>query len=329
MKKSGAFRSSLLTAASVLAGISTVHGQVLFSDDFNTTNGSDWKVNALTGFDRAQFLFDYSTVGVPAAPNSGGTTLGVRLQANRTGGTTLSGVSISPIGQSFTGDYQLRFDLWQNYQAGSASIAVGGNGTTQLTGAGILTSGNVATFAGAGDGLWFADTMDGGSATDYRVYYKTTAQTTASLYNGGSQQNSNAYYSNFGGVQAPAAQTALYPEQGNLNAGATALSPVGTLSFGWHDVQITKIGNTVTWDVDGKRIATVPDITAISGLGGNNILLEQTDSNASSSTDVNSDNLLFGLIDNVRVTTVPEPSTYALLGSGALLLLARARRGKR
>src|SRR4051812_35498641 len=107
MKKSGAFRSSLLTAASVLAGISTVHGQVLFSDNFNTTNGSDWKVNALTGFDRAQFLFDYSTVGVPAAPNSGGTTLGVRLQANRIGGTTLSGVSISPLGQSFTGDYKL------------------------------------------------------------------------------------------------------------------------------------------------------------------------------------------------------------------------------
>src|ERR1043165_1756448 len=141
MKKSGGFRSSLLAASSLLAGISAAHGQVLFSDDFNTTNGSDWKVNALTGFDRAQFLFDYSTVGIPAAPNSGGTTIGVRLQANRIGGSTLSGVSISPIGQSFTGDYELRYNLWQNT---IGPFPAGGSGSTQLTGGGIMTSGNVA-----------------------------------------------------------------------------------------------------------------------------------------------------------------------------------------
>lgn len=319
MKKSGGFRSSLLTAAGLLAGISAAHGQVLYSEDFNSENGSNWKVNALTGFDRAQFLFDYSTVGIPAAPNSSGTTLGVRLQANRIGGSTLSGVSISPIGQSFTGDYKLEYDLWQNT---IGPFPGGGSGSTQMTGGGIMTSGNVAHYAGSGDGIWFVTSGDGNTTSDYRVILKGLNQApgaTGVTYDANSQANTAAYYSNFGSATPPAAQATLFSEQ-------TGTTVAGAQAFAWHDVTVTKVGNTVTWTVDGKELGVVDIAATAQTYGGNNILFSQFDINTGSSTSTDSDALLFGLVDNVRVTAVPEPSTYALMGSGVLFLLARARR---
>ena len=53
----------------------------------------------------ADFFFDYSSVGIPAAPNGAGTR-GLKLQANLTNGI-FSGMSVSPTGQNFTGDYRL------------------------------------------------------------------------------------------------------------------------------------------------------------------------------------------------------------------------------
>ena len=182
-----------------------------------------------------------------------------------------------------------------------------------------MTAGNVAHFAGAGDGLWFAATGEGGSGSDYRAYFRGVNQTTAGIYAAGSQNNSATYYTTAfpGGVSAPAGQTALFPAQ-------TGTTGAGTLGWAWHDVAITKSGNTVTWDVDGIRLATV-DLTTAGAFGGNNILFAQSDINTGQ-TSVGEEPVLFGLIDNVRVTAVPEPSTYALLGLGAL---AFARRRKK
>jgi len=313
MKKPAA-RSYVLAVASLMSAVTAAHGQVLFQDNFDATPASNWIINAGTAQDRAVIGFDYSGVGIPAAPNSGGTTIGAMLQANRpTGAGALSGVSISPVGQSFAGDYQLRYDLWQNFPGPAPG---GGTGSTQMTAGGIMTAGNVATFAGAGDGLWFAATGEGGSSSDYRVYFNGINQTTASIYPAGGQNNSLAYYTGAfpGGVSAPAAQTTLFPSQ-------TGTTAAGTLGWAWHDVVITKSGNTVTWDVDGVRLANV-DLTTAPAFGGNNILFAQSDINATQTTAAG-DPVLFGLIDNVRVTTVPEPSTYALLGLGALVIAAR------
>jgi hypothetical protein len=325
MKKPAARSSYFLASASLLSALAT-HGQeILFFDNFNGTPAAAWNVNASTANDRAVFLFDYGTLGIPSAPRSGSSHIGVMLQANRpVGAGALSGVSISPVGQHFTGDYEVRYDLWQNFPG---PFPAGGTGSTQLTGAGIMTAGNVATFAGAGDGLWFAATGDGGSTLDYRGYVKGANQSTTSTavnYAAGSQAESAAYYNTFGNVSAPPAA------QLTLNPTPTGNTAVGSLGMAWHDVRITKIGNTVTWAVDGKLIATA-DIAAAQGVagsafGGDNILFAQADINATQTTTA-LDPLLFGLIDNVTVVTVvPEPSTYALMGTGALLLLARARR---
>lgn len=61
-------------------------------------------------------------------------------------------------------------------------------------------------------------------------------------------------------------------------------------------------------------------------LGGGNILFNHYDINATSSSDPNAPDLLFGLIDNVVVEVIPEPSTFALCGAGLAGLMSRRRR---
>src|SRR5688500_20002832 len=82
-----------------------------YVEDFDTDSTAEWNVNQPGGANAsdnfADLFFDYSTVGIPSAPNSlGGTTRGIKLEANVSAGV-FSGISASPIGQSVTGNYTL------------------------------------------------------------------------------------------------------------------------------------------------------------------------------------------------------------------------------
>lgn len=311
---------ALLGSAALMAQSS--FGQIVYSDNFDVDSTANWTINGGPSDEAVNIFFDYSTVGIPSAPNSGGTTRGVKMQANQSSGI-FGGVSASPIGQSFSGNYELRLDMWLNF---NGPAPVGGSGSTQLGGAGIGTAGGTAQWpGGAQDSVWFAAVGDGNSSSDYRAYSSlapTSYTAPSGVYAAGTgtspdaRNHNHPYYSGFGGVSAPAAQLGLYPQQ-------TGTTLVGSFGFEWHDVSILKIGNTITWSIDGLLIATVDATTAT--LGGGNILLVYSDSNTSSSSDVNDVNLLFGLYDNVRVT-VPEPSAFALVGLSGLALLARRRK---
>lgn len=325
MKNSSSSRSSAAAALALLALTASTPAQTLFSNGLDSSAG--WTINASGANDVALFGFDYSTVGVPPSPNGGGSTIGLKLQANLAGGVQ-SGVSVSPTGQAFTGDYQLRFDLWQNY---NGPVNGGGSGSTQLSGGGIGTAGTVsqrdtgATTPNGQDSVFFMATGDGGATVDYRIYPKGVYAGVASgFYAAGTgadvRNDLDPYYASFGAVGAPAAQTTLFPNQ-------TGTSRVGSMAFEWHDVVITKVGNTVTWDIDGVRLGTV-DTTGIV-FGGDNILLNHSDINAGSSADANSPAMAFGLFDNVRVTVVPEPSTFSLMAVAGAFLVSRSRRQKR
>src|SRR5688572_29037799 len=125
--------SALLTAQPVSA-------QVSFSDSFDVDSTANWLVNYGGGNNAANLFFDYSTIGIPSAPNSiGGSTRGAKLEANF-GPTTgsIGGVSISPLGGSFLGNFTVRFDMWINF---NGPFPGGGSGSTQMTGGGIGTSG--------------------------------------------------------------------------------------------------------------------------------------------------------------------------------------------
>ncbi len=69
----------------------------------------------------AEFAFDYSTFGIPAAPGSSDT-LGLRLRANIPGGAAspvttrpagvTSGLSVSPTGKDFGTNYRMSGTTW-------------------------------------------------------------------------------------------------------------------------------------------------------------------------------------------------------------------------
>jgi hypothetical protein len=309
---------------------SAAEAQLLFNETFDVDPTANWTFNSSIAGDtannnsggEANFFFDYSTVGIPAAPNSiGGTTRGLKLEANVPGTAVFSGISVSPNGQSFSGDYVLRFDAWQNI---NGPFPAGGSGSTQMTDAGVGTNGTTAQFPGGTlQSAMFAASGDGGTATDYRAYTApgAPATDTSGVYAAGavtgSTNNTNSYYSNFGNASAPAAQVALFPQQ-------TGTTAAGTQGMAWHVWEITKSGNFVTWEIDDKPIATLDISTA--NLAGSNIFLGQFDINATSSADVNARSLLFGLVDNVRVTAIPEPGTGLLLLFSAFPLTLRRRR---
>jgi hypothetical protein len=291
-----------------------------YQNDFEADTSASWAINNGPSDSAADFFFDYSTVGIPSAPNSsGGSTRGMKLQANQSLGM-FSGMSVSPTGQSFSGDYALTFDWWANF---NGPFPAGGNGSTQLSTYGIGTSGGVAQWPGAThESVWFGATGDGGSSADWRAYSSAAVsgyQDTSGVYAAGSvtgsRNSSNAYYAGFGGNSAPAAQVALYAQQ----TGATA---AGSAGMEWHQVRIDKIGNLATWKVDDVLIATI-DLNTVS-LGGGNIFFGHSDINATSSSDPNDSALLFTLVDNIAV--VPEPGTLSVLGAGIVPLLLGLRR---
>jgi hypothetical protein len=102
-------------------------------DRLPTVGGVDGIIDDLSGF-----AFDYSSVGIPAAPNSlGGSTIGLKLQANLFS-NALGGFSVSPNGLNLTGNYTVSFDAWSNTVGPFPS---GGSGSTNMSTFGVLTSG--------------------------------------------------------------------------------------------------------------------------------------------------------------------------------------------
>ena len=302
-------RLSLAAAAVVAFTQPSSAQQVLYSENFETDVAANWNINAPSARDTADFGFDYSTVGIPAAPGAT-TTRGLRLGANRPiGGTAArTGVSVSPKDQSFTGSYVMEFDMWANFPGPAPA---GGAGSTQLTGGGILTSGTVpnhdtAAASPIGDAIWFAVTGESGATLDFRAYFNGINQTDPSLYQAGGLGHELAYYqTNFpGGVSAPAAQVAAFPSQ-------TGQTGNGSVGWKWRHVTITKDGDIVTWDIDNVRISTVDLVANGVATGGNNILLAHSDINATATTAA-LDPVHFGLIDNLRVTTLATKVTATL-----------------
>lgn len=296
-------RLAATLALTALAGTATAQVQI-FSEDFDTDHSLDntWVTNSAGGYNPVDIYFDYSTVGIPSAPNStGGSTRGAKLQANLDPLVQVfpSGSSISPASFSTSDNFEMRWDWWLNF---NGPLNAGGAGSTQLGGAGFGTAALTTQMPTSIDSIFVACSGDGaGTTADYRVYtpaFPASLQDPSGVYAAGtvgSRNNTHAYYqSTFTPVAAPAAQLALYPQQSGMTAG-------GTAGMRWNDISLKKVASIITYSINGLLIATI-DISTNGTLGGANIVFGHFDINAGASTDVNAPNLAFSLVDNIRVT---------------------------
>jgi hypothetical protein len=272
-------------------------GELLFAESFHNNTSSNWTV----AFSRHEddvawdyelvFGWDYSTMGIPAAPNSGGVTRGVKMAVNqypKFGAGLAYAMSLTPNGQVFSGDYEVKFDLWMNFNGPVGNnYPAGGAGSTEFVTFGIGKQTNAPQYWGASsgtfdpvpaEGAWFAVDGDGGSGTDFRAIKTRFQQVPESgIYHAGDwvdlpstnpefvnnvRRWSNPYYHDAipGNLQPPQYQLNTYPQQlasnvaGDPEPGRTAK---GVLGFGWHEVTLTVRGQAVTWSINGLPIATI------------------------------------------------------------------------
>ena len=302
-----------VTAIIFIASVSTQGA--LYSDNFDVDSSSGWNINASSADTSAIFGFDYSTVGVPASPNGGGTTLGVRLGANIADPASSEAVTLSPLGQSFSGSYVLMFDMWVN---ANGPFPAGGGGSTEFFTAGIGYDDVTVNLGGtSGSGGWFAATGEGGSSRDYRAYKDGGEQFPASgQFFAASGNGSDPHYAAFGSIDVAGA----VPAQTAVHAAQTGITGAGSVGFAWHEVVITVDGATALWEIDGISIVQLnPAIGASFSLDGN-ISIGYMDAFSSVSDNPETS---FGLIDNLVV--IPEPATFTVLLMGGIAILRRRR----
>ncbi len=293
--------NALGTATSSSANL-TISGYYL--DTLDANSSANWVTNTSSADNRITWNFDYSTVGIPLLSGAS-STRALKMEANLSL-AAVAAINLSPKNQSFTGDYQLRFNVWLNFVGPAPG---GGTGSTEAFTAGIGTTGDRVEWAQAGNtanGVWVAGNGDGGSSPvtptypDYAIYTNATigaastlVRTNSGLYAAPNNANPSTYHGNtyytaaFPGKTIPAAQTALAPST------QTGTASTGSLGFSWHEVILKKVSNVVTWSIDGVRIASVTNGV----IAGNNVSIGYMDPFPS----VAQTNFEFGLFANFRV----------------------------
>jgi len=298
-------RTHALAAAGMLAGASSAaFAAPFFSDTFDTAGSSaNWLTTTVAGAgDTVTYGFDYSTKGLPEAPNTPSLTVATRglfIQTNKNIATgVINGLNVTAsaggVAINFNQDIKMTFDMWLGVDPTLVS-------TTEQALYGINTDGagvNSRTGAtqSAADGVWYHVAGEGG--------YGNTSTTPNSrdvvnyINNGVSGRLDNA--------EAPF--PALFPN-GPL---------VGTPGNSWVRVEISEVGGNVKMLMNGGVIFDVANTGPTSG----SVFLGYQDPFSGS---LGSNALQFGVFDNVVVEAVPEPTSLAIVGVAALAALRRRR----
>jgi len=266
--------SLLILTAVVYPTIST-DAQVLFQEDFQDGNAaSRWTVSQAGGDSTVDFAFDYSTAGIPMAPNGTGT-IGLKMQANLGPIGASSGIVAFPDGQSFSttaGSYTLLFDVWMNGQSttGSTEFSIFGVGHTSTAAQQptVVTPGS----GPSDNGLDFAFTGENGAARDIRVFVSGTEQVGVGNIGGYARQELSFQQ---GGEELPYVDA--YDGEKPWNQ--------------WLEIGVRVEANQAPWTVNGQPWAT-PPVQVAPG----NIMLGYMDVWTSvAGADI------FGVYDNVRI----------------------------
>lgn len=292
------FLSSMCLAAAVAVALSATTASAQFFTD-GLDDVSAWTV--ATQADSTAAVVDYSTLGIPEAPNmvaGSGATTGVRFDANLTAGSASAANIIGAVSGGNAdlalSTYEVQFDMWINVgvpiPSGGTEQGLWGIARTNSTALG--RNNRVAD----GDGIWGWIAGENGYGTEDAAIFdgSTELADLGDTQPGEDVKFNNAFTSNFGSADAPA------------NSWVTVKISVnnGEVITSFNDVQFFRESGLVT--AGDVMIGYEDPFGSLSGDPANQ----------------------FGIIDNVIIddmVTIPEPTSLALLGLGGLAMLCRRR----
>lgn len=274
---------------------------VIFSDDMEADTSANWLVRfgANNGiFDAEVFWsFDYTTLGLPPAPNSApGATRGLFVQVNKTnaaaGGS--AGINLYPAGRTFSGNYALRFDMLVNLGPSSTTehVLAGINHSGLLTNR-VTQSTDLNNTTLGGDGVWSAIASDASNFRDYGTYTLTNAASLPTLITN----------------RTASSLAAALPAPPYSFAGAPGLDPTATRT--WAEVELGQINDIVTLKVNNVVVYSFPNTSAYKSGTIMIGLNDQFDSVGTGGTNGN-----FVVFDNIRVVSPDYAITKIVLLSG-------------
>lgn len=301
----------------LLIMVSAANGANLFSDVFNVDTSAAYRVLKIhPERDQVDFAFDYGSLGIPSAPNSqDGSTIGVRMSANQPADGTVaanSAVQIIPqgLGSNLVDiDYRVTYDLWMNV---NGPLPGGGGGSTEAFMTGVGWNGAKAIEIGQENGTYLTITGDGGSSTDVRTF--TNDGFNFLGINAGPVNTSDDYYA---GVFPGGIDVSLLPGQGGVD-NQNGITSQGQMGFAWHEVRVDVIGDSASFYIDDLLIAADADADR-----EGSIMLGYGDYFSSES---DAPQWSFGLVDNLQVAAIPEPSSALLLVLFAVPAVLRRKR---
>ena len=263
--------------------------QVLFADAFDTDSSGAWTALfwANNGISDATTLWavDYGAWGIPPAPHTtDGSRLGLLVTVNKDTTPSAAAINLYPAGQSFSGNYALRFDLYVS--AGNSNqtehILAGLNHSGLLTNAIRQASGASTHYAGA-DGVFVG--LDGSASTlrDYAFYTATNPASVPALLATRTASSLNTVITR--------------PPYGYAGAVGNASN---STTRTWAEVELSQIGAVITLKINHN---TILQVTNTSPYVAGNIMLGYNDQFDSRGSDLN-----FAIFDNVQVVRLPDTS---------------------
>lgn len=307
------FTAATNLVSAILVDDESAAETVLWADTFNVDSSASWDVlfastNGAPEDYSAVFAYDYYALqSIPPAPHSGSDTLGLKLAVNKNDDiAAAAALNLYPKGQTFSGNFALRFDMFL--------IVNSISGTTEYAMFGINHSGTKTNwFRNSGDGVpagWVFDGLFYGVETDAAAlgdYVLYSAPTTAGNNPTALTPGRNA-----------STLTGVFKAPPFAYAGAPA-NPAFSFTPSWVDVEISQINNAVTLKIDNTVILTYTNTTPYTG---GNIMLGMNDGwdsignggAGAGECAVIYDNVRVVSLSGIKINNVQRSGTNTLIG---------------